>query len=176
MTAVTASVASMGEPVETGLGLRRLGPDDWRLFRELRLQALAEAPDAFSATLADWCGARDVEERWRSRLVSVPFNLIVRLDGAAAGMISAMRVDPERIELLSMWVAPWARGRGVGDALVGAALRWAINERATAATLAVYWSNSSALKLYRRHGFAIEPQPVGAGQGLRMARLLPAAG
>ena len=108
--------------------------------------------------------------------MSVPFNLIVRLDGAAAGMISAMRVDPERIALLSMWVAPWARGRGVGDALVSAALRWAIDERAAAATLEVYRSNSNALKPYQRQGFAIEPQPASAGEDLRMVRHLPAAG
>ena len=166
----------MVERLDGRLDLQRLGTDDWRLFRELRMQALAEAPDAFSARLADWQGQGDSEERWRSRLVSVAFNLVARLDGRAAGMISAMRVDAEMVELLSTWVAPWARGRGVGDALVSAALRWAIDERAAAATLEVYQSNSNALKLYQRQGFAIEQQPASAGEDLRMVRHLPAAG
>lgn len=45
-----------------------LTPDDWRLWRELRLAALADAPDAFLSRLADWQGAGDTEARWRARV------------------------------------------------------------------------------------------------------------
>ncbi len=48
--------------------LQTLGSDDWQLWRELRLQALREAPHAFSATIEYWAGEGDVEERWRERL------------------------------------------------------------------------------------------------------------
>src|ERR1700722_14623539 len=52
-------------------------PDDWRLWRELRLAALTEAPGAFGSTLAEWSGAADTEQRWRGRLESVPLNLVI---------------------------------------------------------------------------------------------------
>jgi hypothetical protein len=37
--------------------LRFLTPDDWSVWRSLRLSALAESPGAFGSRLADW---RDV--------------------------------------------------------------------------------------------------------------------
>jgi len=134
--------------------LRRLSVDDWRLWRQLRLEALTEAPYAFSATLADWQGEGDTEERWRGRLSSVAFNLIADLDETPAGMVSATAADAERIiELISMWVAPIARGRGVGDLLVKAVIAWATEQAASKIALAVAEGNVHASGLYRRHNF-----------------------
>lgn len=48
-----------------------VSPDSWRMWRELRLAALAEAPNAFGSTLAEWSGAGDTEQRWRARLEDV---------------------------------------------------------------------------------------------------------
>ena len=45
------------------IGIRVLAEDDWRLWRDLRLAALAESPDAFGSRLADWQDAG--EARWR---------------------------------------------------------------------------------------------------------------
>ncbi len=52
-----------------------------------------------------------------------------------------------------MWVAPFARGRGVGDALVHAVAAWARQQDAKRVTLAVYPDNAGAIALYRRNGF-----------------------
>ena len=67
------------------LELRTLTADDWPLWRELRLAALAEAPDAFGSALADWQGPGDTEDRWRGRL-SIPGarDVVVLLDGPTA--------------------------------------------------------------------------------------------
>lgn len=94
-------------------------PDEWRVWRHLRLSALAQSPGAFSSTLSQWSGPGDKEERWRARLRGVPLNLAILWDGAPVGMVSAVAPDDEgRVELVSMWIAPTVRGRGVGDQAV----------------------------------------------------------
>lgn len=132
------------------IDVRVLGPDDWRLWRGLRLEALAESAAAFSSTLAQWTGAGDTEQRWRARLRDVPLNVVLWLDGVPAGMVGAYLRADTGVELVSMWVAPFARGCGVGDAAVRAVTDWA-NEREV--VLSVKADNTSALTLYRRHKF-----------------------
>jgi ribosomal protein S18 acetylase RimI-like enzyme len=118
------------------------------------LEALEEAPYAFSSTLADWQGQGDTESRWRSRLSDVPFNIIAEWQSTAAGMASVTALQPDGwVELISMWVAPFARGRGLGDALVSAAIDRAREKQASGVALAVFEGNEHALALYLRHGF-----------------------
>ncbi|MBH0779620.1 GNAT family N-acetyltransferase [Nocardia bovistercoris] len=130
--------------------MRTLRADDWRLWRGLRLRALTESPASFGSVLADWSGPGDTEARWRARLTDVPFNVIVYRHGIAAGMVGGREAAEGVVELMSMWVAPFARGRGVADAAVGAVVDWADGRDVT---LSVKAHNRPAIGLYRRHGF-----------------------
>jgi GNAT superfamily N-acetyltransferase len=98
------------------LELRTLESDDWPIWRELRLAALAEAPYAFGSTLAEWKGAGDREERWRARLeIPGARDVVAVLGGHPAGMASGVPAEEgASAELISMWVSPVARGQGVG--------------------------------------------------------------
>lgn len=95
------------------IDLRVLTADDWQLWRELRLAALAEAPDAFGSRLADGQGDGDREERWPSRLaIQGSHHLVAELAGIPVGMASGVpAADPRAKELIAMWVSPSARGR-----------------------------------------------------------------
>jgi ribosomal protein S18 acetylase RimI-like enzyme len=135
--------------------LRVLGPGDWRLWRRLRLAALAEAPDAFGSRLADWQGVGDRAERWRDRL-ALPgsYNVVVLLDERPVGMASGVPADePGVVDLISMWVDPAARGRGVGDRLIQEIENWSRQGQATVFRLCVRQGNEAAIKLYKRCGF-----------------------
>ena len=100
------------EAADRMIRLRRLNVAEWPLWREMRLEALREAPYAFGSKLADWAGVRDTEERWRKRLAEVPLNVIAELDNRPAGMVGATFANPQReVELISMWVAPFALAR-----------------------------------------------------------------
>lgn len=149
--------------------LRTLTPNDWQLFRELRLEALREAPYAFGATLTDWKEAD--ESRWRARLTEVPFNGIAYLDERPAGIASGFPEERETAKLISMWVAPFARGHGVGDALVSAIVAWAREDDFVRLTLDVTEGNEPALALYRRHGFVDDGRTTDAASG-RPERIL----
>jgi ribosomal protein S18 acetylase RimI-like enzyme len=136
------------------------------------LEALEEAPYAFRSTLADWQGQGDTEVRWRGRLSDVPFNLVAEWQNSPAGMASGAAPDPDgSVELISMWVAPFARGHGVGDALVDAVIEWARERQALRVVLAVFESNERALALYRRHGF-MDVGAIVCATERKMVRLL----
>lgn len=163
------------------LEVRILTPDDWPLWRELRLAALAEAPAAFGSRLADWQGDGDREERWRGRLeLAGSHNLVVLLDGTPVGMASGVPAEGAdgEVELISMWVSPAARGRGVGDLLIERIAAWGASAGAHRLVLAVVPDNAAARALYRRNGFAETGElgdlmPDGVRRELIMARPLP---
>jgi GNAT superfamily N-acetyltransferase len=135
--------------------LRVLSPDDWQVWRRLRLAALAEAPYAFGSRLADWQGEGDRAGRWRDRL-ALPgsYNVVALLDEQPVGMASGVPADePGVVELISMWVSPTARGRGVGDRLIQAVEQWARQGQAKVLRLCVIQGNEAAERLYQRCGF-----------------------
>jgi ribosomal protein S18 acetylase RimI-like enzyme len=169
-------------PASTLLGvveMRVLTPDDWPIWRELRLAALAEAPYAFGSRLADWQGDGDRGERWRARLgIPGSYNVVAVVDGRPVGMASGVPTgDRGVVELISMWVDPVARGRGVGDQLIAAVEGWARRVGADVVRLAVAKGNEAAAALYWRNGFRDtgelgELMPDGVDREQIMAKVL----
>jgi ribosomal protein S18 acetylase RimI-like enzyme len=154
--------------------LRVLTSDDWPVWRELRLAALAEAPHAFGSRLADWQGDGDSSERWRARL-AIPgsHNLVAVVDGRPAGMASGIPTDDHGVvELISMWVHPIARGRGIGDQLVRAVERRAKHVGADTLRLAVADGNDAAAALYRRNGFQCTGESDLMPDGVRREQIM----
>ncbi|WP_437904724.1 GNAT family N-acetyltransferase [Sorangium sp. So ce327] len=133
------------------IDLRALTSEDWAAWRDVRLRALADAPHAFGSTLEEWENAS--EARWRARLeLPGSRNLVAYVDGEPVGMATGAPFEGT-YELISMWVAPEVRGRGVGDALVEEILRWAREQGGSELRLDVKQDNLSAISLYVRHGF-----------------------
>jgi len=142
--------------------IREIGADGWQDTRDIRLAALQDAPQAFASTYkreeafaeADW-------RRWIGR--GDTFLAYARELGAApVGIVGGYEAEPGTIELISMWVSPAARGRGIGQALVGAVVGRARAAGMSRVHLWVTESNHSARLLYERCGF----QPTGERQPL----------
>ena len=134
--------------------IRTACSDDWKPWSELRLAALKEAPDAFCSRLADWADAE--EALWRARLSLVGgVNMVASVDGEDRGMVSGVPIsdDPESVELISMWVDPVARDRGVAQALIGELITWASRSGFRLLQLSVRATNHPAIRLYERLGF-----------------------
>jgi len=147
--------------------IRSLSPDDWPIWRSLRMNALAEAPYAFCSRLADWQGEGDRAERWRERLgIPGSYNIVAVVADQPVGMASGVpTAEADTVELISMWVAPVARGRGVGDALLAAVERWARDIGARVLRLDVTENNPAAAALYRRNGLDYTGEQVDSADG-----------
>jgi ribosomal protein S18 acetylase RimI-like enzyme len=77
--------------------------------------------------------------------------------GQVQGTCAVLRHGPDECEIAKMAVAPAARGRGYGDLLMEAAIRFAAN---TGARRVIIVSNTvlePAIKLYLKHGFLRVP-------------------
>ena len=107
--------------------LRRFAADEWPAYRDLRLRALADSPDAFGSTFARESARSDDE--WRERLATgvrspTDLPLVAVVDDVLAGLAWG-RLDerqPDIAHLFQVWVAPEFRGRGVGRLLVDAVI------------------------------------------------------
>lgn len=133
------------------MSIRRLGPEDWQLFRKVRLAALREAPYAFGSTFELEVAAD--EDSWRRRLVEWA-RFVAEVEGEVAGTVGAGTGElAGSTALTALWVDPRFRGRAVGDALVGAVIDWTASQGCTQILLWVTEVNKVAERLYERHGF-----------------------
>ena len=140
---------------ESKLGsVRRAVPGDEAIIRRVRLAALADQPAAFESTLER--ERTRTEAEWRTWIERGAIFVLERPDGAcgiAAGIPHT--TEPAAVFLVSMWVAPVARGTGAGDQLVAAVLDWAESRGAHEVCLHVTQGNARAQAFYVRNGFRL---------------------
>ena len=158
--------------------VRRFAPDEWRTYRDLRLRALAESPDAFGSTLAlerarpdvDWATRLDAGARAPSELP-----LVAERGGDAVGLAWGRLADddPGVARLYQVWVAPEHRGHGVGRLLLDAVVEWARAAGAHTLALDVTCGDTPAMRLYTRAGCrpAGDPTPLRPGSVLQVQPL-----
>jgi ribosomal protein S18 acetylase RimI-like enzyme len=158
--------------------VRAATAEDWRLLRDVRLAALRDAPGAFLSTHEE--RATPTEEYWRGRINSggTFFAYLPEVNGSyPAGLVGGFQGKPGTVELVSLWVRPKARGRGVGEALVDAVVNWARARETISVHLWLMETNEHARLLYERCGFSStgERQPLPSNEELTeigMTRLL----
>jgi GNAT superfamily N-acetyltransferase len=151
--------------------LRPVTADDWRLLREVRLRALADAPDAFGSTLADAQALPD--EEWRRRAHGVEDGRALILlaltdDARPVGMGGVLAPTTGRTAWVwGMWTAPEVRGQGLGGAILDELVAWCRTDHGhdghDDVRLHVTEGNNGGRALYVRRGFA----PTGTWEELR---------
>ena len=135
--------------------------DDWQALRDIRLEGLRDHPSAFGSTYAQDAAQDEAHWRRRSSGGNLFFAYLPEMS-EPAGLAGGYREDRFTVELVSMYLRPWARGQRVGDALVARVIGWAGAGQATSAHLWVTETNTRARALYQRCGFALtgERQPL----------------
>jgi ribosomal protein S18 acetylase RimI-like enzyme len=135
--------------------VRRVRPDEWRALRDLRLRALETDPDAFGEMLAEALARRD--EDWQSRAASTDtVTFVAQTTDGLVGM-GSVGPAPERpgiAAIYGMWVAPEARGEGLGRSLMDALEDQAREAGHGDIGLGVTMTNEPAIRLYEARGYA----------------------
>ena len=132
--------------------IQQLKPDESERLRTIRLAALQDAPQAFDSTFQQMVTLSP--EGWLRQLQTLP-TFVGVVAGADSGMARGAPYsnDDSSASLISLWVAPKARGLGVGEALINAVAAWARSEGYVQLFLDVGIENASAVALYTRKGF-----------------------
>lgn len=148
--------------------VRALVEEDWSLLRILRLQALADSPQAFASTYDDACNIP--EEGWRERACGTSHRatFIASTEDHPIALTAVLIEDGDSAQAVSVWVHPDYRRQGVAAALLKAATAFAIDAGARTIRVWVTETNSSARALYESMGY----KATGARQPLPSDLLL----
>jgi ribosomal protein S18 acetylase RimI-like enzyme len=155
---------------------------EWQLYRDLRLAALRDAPDAFGSTLAR--EEAFPEQEWITRLAagaasSLDYPIVAEEEPGRAVGLAWVRIEPSDAStatLYQVWIHPDARRRRIGLALLDSAMHWAREAGARTMMLHVALGPKSAITFYRRAGFVetgecspLRPGSEGLQQPMQLA-------
>jgi ribosomal protein S18 acetylase RimI-like enzyme len=161
------------------LTVRPFGRGEWTQYRDLRLRALADSPDAFGSTLAQERLRSDAE--WERRLLAgidsprdLPLMAYAGNEAVGLAWCRISETEPATAHLYQVWTAPEHRGQGAGRRLVETSIDWARTNGVTSVLLSVTCGDTAAARLYRRLGFMPvgEPRPLRPDSGLMEQEML----
>lgn len=91
---------------------------DWEILKNLRLEALQDSPDAFTATFEKTKTHSDSE--WRDRVAQKrPCQFLLAFDGMrAVGMVGGTIDKQHEFTVVAMWLYENYRGNSVADLLI----------------------------------------------------------
>ena len=141
-----------GDHVVVRFTVVRAGAGDWAAYRQIRLRALREAPEAYCSTYE---GERTFgDEIWRDRMAAGRTYLARDVSGTLVGIATGLPGDDNAYEVVAMFVAPEARGQGCAEQLLDAVADRAREAGADRLLLHVTDINEPARRCYARYGFA----------------------
>ena len=156
---------------------RRATKNDVALFREIRLRALKDSPDAYGSTY-DAAVERDMYS-WEQQLLTTTAGderntQFVFKDDDCIG-IAALYREPSALsgDIIMMWVDPMYRGSCAASSLVENLIDWAKGSGFFTVSLNVTDTNTRAIKFYENKGFLDtgEKVEVDSTRGLRGIRM-----
>lgn len=146
-----------GESLSVEIAL--LTPGDWVDLRDIRLRALADAPEAFVALPS--CEATWTRRDWLRTFESGVW-AVARVPGRMVGLARSVREGRSRRHLEAVWVEPDFRRRRVATLLVSSLVARELDAGAAEILLWIVSGNEAARGLYERIGFRLtgERQPI----------------
>ncbi|AIE86357.1 GNAT family N-acetyltransferase [Fimbriimonas ginsengisoli] len=138
--------------------VRKLRPQEWKVYKALRMESLSTDPQAFGALLSTTLERPD--EYWAARLQDSLADsghslLFAMKEERPVGMVGCFPdEEPRTAYVISMYVTPSERGRGVSRLLMTSLLE-ELSENFDTAILDVNVLQTPAVSLYRSLGFQV---------------------
>lgn len=136
--------------------IRRLGRDDAALYRQIRLDMLADVPEAFTASYAE--AEKYPMDHWQKSLSSDRAYFGAFVENELVGSVNYLRETALQTKhrgwLLGMYVRPQFRGGTYARDLISHLLDHAKQE-VIQVHLGVGATNARAVRLYQKLGFEI---------------------
>lgn len=139
------------------ISIQSLIPEKITDFKELRLQALRDTPNAFAGTYE--IESKFTEEEWKTwvkQLTSSGEIFLAQKGNQKVGMIFCyVKKEFEKTAGIgSIWVKPNYRGQGIARGLFQSAFDWARKKELNEVRLGNSEGNIAAQKLYQSVGFS----------------------
>lgn len=134
------------------LTIAELPEHEWQKYRDIRLLALKNDPYAFGSSNEEEINLSETD--WRNRIKAVQFAII---NGEVVGLIGLLRGDNLANKhcghIISLWVKPTLRGRGIAKKLVEKLQKLAQSSGIRKLSLHVSITQPAALRVYENLGF-----------------------
>ncbi len=137
-----------------------MGPDHWRVWRDLRLEGLQDTPIGFGRRYEEEVLFTD--EQWRSGGTRPGVRVLAHDRDEPVGICGAFRDEAGTPVVFGVFVRPSARGNGVLGAMLEVLEAWAAPDRLE---LDVHEDNARARRAYAKLGF-VETGGRTAGGGI----------
>jgi ribosomal protein S18 acetylase RimI-like enzyme len=156
--------------------IKPLAPSQWRTLRRARLKALSASPDVFLSSYEQEFVFK--KERWIEEFARGDWNIARTATNRIVSLLGCTKdvsTPAARFFLEYLWVDPQWRGRGLGQAMIGAALEQLRLAGVGTVFLWVLDGNDDAVGLYKRVGFVngdvSQPIPGKPGRTEELMRL-----
>jgi GNAT superfamily N-acetyltransferase len=132
---------------------------DWNVYRDLRLRALQEEPQAYGSTYAD--NVSRPASFWKERLQDaleekIQWLVFAKLEDKLVGMAGAFSEEKNTVHVIAVYVIPEQRGKGISKLLMKDLLmRIKRNPEVKRIIVDVNPEQLPAFNLYKNSGFQI---------------------
>ncbi len=137
-----------------------LKPEEWMQYKDLRLRALKEDPQAFGSTYED--NSKHPDKYWQQRLEdtinkNTQWLVFANLNGKLVGMAGGFaEKEPDNAHVIAVYVIPEARGKGISKQLMKELIaRITTNKSIKKITVDVNPEQEAAYNLYKNSGFTV---------------------
>jgi ribosomal protein S18 acetylase RimI-like enzyme len=160
--------------------VKRLGNGDGLLYRDIRLRATRDSPVELNETMEE--AQTRPNSYWNDFVNQSDRAAFLAWEDGACGTISVSLDkcgEQNYGSIFAMWVEATGRGRGIGRALLDAAIGWAYERGVVWLSLFVSEGNNQAIGFYQGGQFSIKsgphPLPPNSQRFFRMERWLAEA-